>query len=126
MEARPEFAEEGTFDPAEFVDELRAAPSNHRLGTSVWFENDRIRVWEVLLEPGQRGEFHAHARLYPKVIVHGHTPVAEADVKANRVNVDTGACFTGRLSALAVDGASKRILVATEAGVVQRSVTVTP
>jgi len=71
MEARPEFAEEGTFDPAEFVDELRAAPSNHRLGTSVWFENDRIRVWEVLLEPGQRGEFHAHTTNYFWTVVEG-------------------------------------------------------
>jgi hypothetical protein len=71
MEARPEFAEEGTFDPAEFADELRAAPSNHRLGTSVWFENDRIRVWEVLLEPGQRGEFHAHTTDYFWTVVEG-------------------------------------------------------
>ncbi|KQZ93219.1 metallophosphatase [Mesorhizobium sp. Root157] len=73
-----------------------------------------------------RGEFHAHTGLYPKVVVHGHTPVAEADVKANRVNLDTGAYYTGRLSALAVEGVSKRILVATEAGVAQRSVAVTP
>jgi serine/threonine protein phosphatase 1 len=73
-----------------------------------------------------RGEFHAHAGLYPKVIVHGHTPVAEADVRANRVNVDTGAYYTGRLSALAVDGASKRVLTVTKTGVVQRSVAVTP
>jgi serine/threonine protein phosphatase 1 len=37
------------------------------------------------------------------LVVHGHTPTAAADpeVKSNRVNVDTGACFGGPLTAAA-------------------------
>jgi len=57
-----------------------------------------------------RDVFHNHPGLYPKVIVHGHTPVPEAEVMPNRVNVDTLAWQSGMLSALAVDGADKRIL----------------
>ena len=57
-----------------------------------------------------RDTFLDHPGLYPKVIVHGHTPVPEAEVKANRVNVDTLAWQSGILSALAVNGAEKRIL----------------
>ncbi|RRI03015.1 serine/threonine protein phosphatase [Mesorhizobium tamadayense] len=58
-----------------------------------------------------RDAFHDYPGLYPKVIVHGHTPVPEAEVMANRVNVDTLAWQSGMLSALAVNGAEKRILM---------------
>lgn len=71
MEARPDIVEQGTFDPAEFADELAEVPENKELGTSVWFENDRIRVWEVLLEPGERGAFHAHTTNYFWTVVEG-------------------------------------------------------
>ncbi len=56
--------ERGTFDPARYADELRAAPGNHQIGTSLWFENDRVRVFEVRLEPGERGPFHVHDTTY--------------------------------------------------------------
>jgi beta-alanine degradation protein BauB len=71
VEARPDIIERGVFDPAEFVDELEVAPENKQLGTSMWFENDRIRVWEVLLEPGERGAFHAHTTNYFWTVVEG-------------------------------------------------------
>ncbi|RUY49766.1 serine/threonine protein phosphatase, partial [Mesorhizobium sp. M7A.F.Ca.CA.001.13.2.1] len=57
--------------------------------------------------------FHNHPDLYPKIVVHGHTPVPEAEVMANRVNVDTLAWQSGMLSALVVDDADKRILTMT-------------
>lgn len=57
-----------------------------------------------------RHQFLNHAGLYEKVVVHGHTPAPEAEILANRVNVDTGAFRSGRLTALAIDGADKRIL----------------
>ena len=57
--------------------------------------------------------FHDHTDLYEKVVVHGHTPLPEPEVLANRVNVDTLAWQSGRLTALAVDGADKRILTVT-------------
>ena len=64
-----------------------------------------------------REEFLRHPRLHPKVVVHGHTPTAEPEVMANRVNVDTGAFATGRLSALVIDGAEKRIMEVAAASV---------
>lgn len=54
----------GTFDPEEFREELEAAPDNRAVGTTLWFENDRIKVWELRLEPGERAPFHCHARDY--------------------------------------------------------------
>ena len=57
-----------------------------------------------------RGDFHRHQELHPKVVVHGHTPVAEPEICANRVNVDTGAFASGRLTALVVDRQEKRLL----------------
>jgi serine/threonine protein phosphatase 1 len=36
--------------------------------------------------------------------------VREPDVRANRVNIDTGAFASGRLTALVIDGAEKRLL----------------
>lgn len=61
-----------------------------------------------------RDRFLNHSGPHPKVVVHGHTPVREADVRPNRVNVDTGAYFTGRLTALVIDGAEKQILTVEE------------
>ena len=71
MEASTELVEQGTFDPADYVDELQAAPGNFDVGTSVWFENHKIRVWEILLKPGERGPFHAHTRNYFWTVVEG-------------------------------------------------------
>jgi quercetin dioxygenase-like cupin family protein len=62
---------EGTFDRAQFETELRAAPSNHEVGTRVLFENEHVRVWEVRLTPGERAPFHAHTRRYFWTVVDG-------------------------------------------------------
>lgn len=45
-----------------------------------------------------------------KVVVHGHTPTAEPDVRANRIGIDTGACYGGRLTALALEGDTRRFV----------------
>jgi beta-alanine degradation protein BauB len=71
MEARPEIVEEGTFDLAEYAAELEMAPHNFDVGTTVWFENNRIRVWEILLRPGERGAFHSHVTNYFWTVVEG-------------------------------------------------------
>jgi serine/threonine protein phosphatase 1 len=44
------------------------------------------------------------------VVVHGHTPAAEPEVLPNRINVDTGAVFTGRLTCLVLEGTEYRFL----------------
>ena len=56
--------ERGAFERADFADELSAASSNRQIGTSLWFENDHVRVFEVRLEPGERGPFHVHDATY--------------------------------------------------------------
>ena len=67
----PEVLEEGTFDVQEFEAELSSAPDNREIGSSVLFENDRVRVWEVRLQPGERGAFHLHDRNYFWTVVDG-------------------------------------------------------
>lgn len=52
----------GADDELAFEDELRTATDE--VGTRLLFENERVRVWEVSLEPGARAPFHAHRRPY--------------------------------------------------------------
>ena len=59
-----ETIEEGAYDVASFAEELAAAPENRAVGTSRLFENERVRVWEVRLAPGERTPFHAHTVRY--------------------------------------------------------------
>ncbi len=40
---------------------------------------------------------------FSKIIVHGHTPVPEPDIHPNRINIDTGAYATGRLTCLRLE-----------------------
>ncbi len=56
--------ERGTFAVEEFAAELAAARDNRALGTSLWFENEHVRVFEVRLDPGERGPFHIHDAPY--------------------------------------------------------------
>ena len=56
--------EQGKYDVAEFAGELARAHENHEVGTTRRFENDHVRVWEIRLEPGQRGAFHVHDQTY--------------------------------------------------------------
>ena len=45
-----------------------------------------------------------------KVVVHGHSATAEVAVRANRIGIDTGACFGGKLTALVLEGDRRRFL----------------
>lgn len=64
MNSAEGIVETGRFDLAEFAAELRRAPANHELGTALLLVNDRVRVFEVRLEPGERGPFHIHDHDY--------------------------------------------------------------
>jgi serine/threonine protein phosphatase 1 len=50
-----------------------------------------------------REEFLLHDQGFCKVIVHGHTPVVEPDIRPSRINIDTGAYATGRLTCLVLE-----------------------
>jgi serine/threonine protein phosphatase 1 len=47
-----------------------------------------------------REDFLLHEDDFGKFIVHGHTPGIEPDLRPNRINIDTGAYATGRLTCL--------------------------
>jgi len=53
-----------------------------------------------------RDEFLRSEEDFGKYIVHGHTPVQVPDIRANRVNIDTGAYATGNLTLLTIQGDS--------------------
>jgi len=44
------------------------------------------------------------------VVVHGHTPNLEIQNRHNRIGVDTGAYFSGRLTAVVLEGQERRFL----------------
>jgi len=47
---------------------------------------------------------------FGKIVVHGHTPVDKPEVLPNRINVDTGAFATGRLTCVALNDDGHRFL----------------
>ena len=57
-----------------------------------------------------RDEFLTSDADHGKLIVHGHTPVPEPDVRPNRINLDTGAFATGRLTCLRLLGETQAII----------------
>jgi serine/threonine protein phosphatase 1 len=61
-------------------------------------KKDLIWIREAFLD--DRGD-------HGKIVVHGHTPKREAEIKNNRINVDTGACFWGTLTAVALQSSAK-------------------
>jgi serine/threonine protein phosphatase 1 len=57
-----------------------------------------------------RDDFLLHEEDFGKVVVHGHTPAHEPDVRPNRINIDTGAYATGRLTCMVLEGDQMRFL----------------
>lgn len=50
-----------------------------------------------------RDEFLNSEERFGKIIVHGHNPVMDVEFHSNRINIDTGAFVTGRLSCLRIE-----------------------
>lgn len=57
-----------------------------------------------------RKKFLSSNQDFGKFIVHGHTPVAEPEVLPNRINIDTGAYISDRLTCLVLEGEEQRFL----------------
>jgi serine/threonine protein phosphatase 1 len=51
-----------------------------------------------------RDEFLRSEQDFGKVVVHGHTPVEQPQVRFNRVGIDTAAYATGRLTCAVIEG----------------------
>jgi serine/threonine protein phosphatase 1 len=47
---------------------------------------------------------------FGRIVVHGHTPVRNPEVMANRINVDTGAIVFGRLTCVVLENGGHRFL----------------
>lgn len=57
-----------------------------------------------------RDDFLLHEEDFGKIIVHGHTPATDPEVRTNRINIDTGAYATGRLTCLVLEADQMRFL----------------
>jgi serine/threonine protein phosphatase 1 len=57
-----------------------------------------------------REEFLNNNMSVGKIVVHGHTPVASPEVLPTRINIDTGAFATGRLTCLVLERGTRRFL----------------
>jgi len=53
-----------------------------------------------------RNEFLQSSVDHGWMVVHGHTPVTHPQVLSNRINIDTGAVFSGTLTCLMLEGTS--------------------
>jgi serine/threonine protein phosphatase 1 len=98
--------------PRAHVDWLRALPLRYDDGrrffvhagvnpaTPLETQDDFDLLW--IREP-----FLSHRGGYGRLIVHGHTPLADGvpDLRGNRLNLDTGAVFGGPLTAAVFDDA---------------------
>jgi serine/threonine protein phosphatase 1 len=59
---------------------------------------------------GIRRTFLNHDGDFGCIVVHGHTPVDEPELRRNRINIDTGAFATNRLTCLRIGADGARIL----------------
>jgi len=87
-EVEADIAEETTFDPAGYRAELEAP--DDAVGTRLLLENDRLRVWEILLRPGERAPFHRHVMPYFWSCVDtgtGRQRLADGTMKVRRYRV---------------------------------------
>jgi serine/threonine protein phosphatase 1 len=61
-----------------------------------------------------RDEFLSSTADFGMIVVHGHTPTPRVDVRSNRINIDTGAYASNRLSCLVLDGRQLSIIDTSE------------
>ncbi len=94
---------------------LRALPLCYSAG-DYFFCHAGIRPGVPLTEQTEedllwiREPFLGAAEDHGKLVVHGHTPVHRPEVLSNRICIDTGAVYGGRLTALVLEGETQRFL----------------
>ena len=74
-----------------------------RPGVPLDRQNDDDLMWI-------RDEFLTSRADFGKIVVHGHTPGPEPEVRPNRINIDTGAFATGLLTCIVLDDGGHRFL----------------
>ena len=63
-----------------------------RPGVALEAQSEQDLLW-------MREPFLSAKAQHGKVVVHGHTPCSDPERRANRIGVDTGACYGGRPTA---------------------------
>jgi quercetin dioxygenase-like cupin family protein len=49
------------------------------VATNVLFENDKVKIWNLIVEPGQTSDWHLHSRDYITIVVEGRGLKVEYD-----------------------------------------------
>lgn len=101
--------------PAIIRDEARGLAFVHGGIDPATFPNctDEVRMWTRSQKFFDPGRWPARPELEGLVVVHGHTPTHDFKPHSNprRINVDTGACFGGPLTAVVLaPGEERRFL----------------
>ena len=67
------------------------------VATRLLFENDRVKVWEMLLEPGDASARHEHTLDYLLCVLEGESIDADTDDGSVRIPVEPGTVlYVGR------------------------------
>jgi serine/threonine protein phosphatase 1 len=107
--------------PPEHLDFLRNLTLTHREG-GYFFVHGGIRPGVPLEQQARedllrmRQPFLYSELDFGAVVVHGHTPVKEPVVRHNRVAIDTGAVFGGKMTCLVLEGETLGFLTAEPIG----------
>lgn len=94
--------------PAEHLSWFRALPRSYHDGIR-FYVHAGVRPGVGLAQQADddllwiREPFLSSDKSHGSLIVHGHSPVKAPDLRTNRLNLDTGACFGGRLTAAIFD-----------------------
>jgi beta-alanine degradation protein BauB len=85
------------------------------VGTKVVLENDRVRVWELELEPGAKSDVHRHDLDYLLVQIEGDriAAVPEADSAGAYKEYIEARCQPGKVTYIARGGIETAVNVGT-------------
>lgn len=101
--------------PGEHLSFLRRLKLNH-WGGDYFFVHAGVRPGVPLeRQDGNdqiwiRDQFLFSEENFGRIVVHGHTPDVAVQSRRNRIGIDTGAYFTGRLTAVVLEGETRRFL----------------
>lgn len=95
--------------PAHHFDFLSTLPLSFTLG-DYFFVHAGVRPRVALSDQHAddllwiREDFLRYEGNFGKFVVHGHTPVSEPEIRTNRLNIDTGAYASGKLTCAVFEG----------------------
>ncbi len=49
------------------------------IASKVLFENDRVKIWNLIVDPGEHSDWHLHGRDYVTIVVEGEGLEVEFD-----------------------------------------------